>query len=262
MSIELASFQPVLHSACTTTGVLASLVKETEELPKGESTGNADSQLKKVCVIILLGLLLKYIIQREFKDLRCPLECDGTHKTCCEGNSKYFSSGRYKKGDTVDEALSKISYLAKYNERIVKWRRCFIIAFVSIVLIRLFVASDSTFKDSFLIFIIIFTLTNGMYSYYQYHLEIFPAGYIQENVNFIRKSGIGGFTVESPYDSINDTIKVLHGTRPQARSSRANVVSKHVSKEYSPLKRITPANEVLTTFARVKKHKSSKQTSK
>lgn len=170
-------------------------------------------ELKLIPIIIFIVIFLWWILKNETMDTMCKAGCPSFNKQdCFEGNSKYFSNGKYRANDTLETIFRKIEYLNTYTNRIVTWRRCFIVSLIITSLISLFI--ERVPMHLFAIFIIAFISIQGMLSFYQFHLDVYPQGYMQENVNALRKR------LNQPRDpilndDIRNTVAHISGKAPQ-----------------------------------------------
>ena len=156
-------------------------------------------------IIVICFIFGWWIIKNEATDTRCSSE-----GVCLEGGSKYFISGKHAAGDTIEDTLKKIEYLNMTPSRMVMWRRAFIVSFLIVILSGLILKLPA--RDLTVIFLLSFIFINGMISFYRFHLDIYPQGFLQENVDALRFS-LKQPRVATPKDNLLETLKSIRGKR-------------------------------------------------
>ena len=170
--------------------------------------------LKLIIGVVILLIFLRWVFKNEIFDTMCPLGCSQFGKTCFEGNSKYFSNGKYRAKDTLEDIFRKMEYLNSYTNRIVTWRRCFIVSVILTGLIFVLTNLERSSTNIFIVFVISFICTNGMLSFYRFHLEVYPQGFMQENINALRKR-LKQYREPILNDDIKATLEYISGKTPQ-----------------------------------------------
>ena len=131
---------------------------------------------------------MNFIFTIERVDVTCPPGCKEYSKSICfDGNGKYFMKGRYENGDKITDLLDKIIFLSNTDNRVVKWRRCMIISLGLGIIISLFHIKTYDIRIHLLTVLLIFMGFYLMYSYYKFHFDVYPTGYIKENISIIKK---------------------------------------------------------------------------
>lgn len=147
--------------------------------------------------------ILYYCVKTEKQDLYQNPDT----KESCRGNGKYYVYGKIHKDDKIKDNLDKIEYLATSDDRLVKWRRYLIMAFVITFLL---VFSEKKYNIEKIIFMIIlvYIILYQTEKYYQYHYTKFPVIYIKEHLHHLRKKLNCSSNVSRFEENMNDENRV------------------------------------------------------
>jgi len=85
-----------------------------------------------IIVYVILILITIYVVYAEQKDIRCS---DTAGAVCDDNNGRAFAHGRPNVGDTKEQLLDKVMITARYDMNSIHWRRAFIAAAVSSILV-------------------------------------------------------------------------------------------------------------------------------
>lgn len=141
--------------------------------------------------VILIGLFL-LVLRVENKDNNCsdPWKKDAV----CDGFSGMpFSGNKPEPGDSCSQVLDKIHRAADSENRMIKWRRAFILAVASSLAIFLLILTPRTlppFQILYLTTAVIWAVLYFSFNYYSYHLLSIPKEQIQAGVKQLRSSCI------------------------------------------------------------------------
>ena len=86
------------------------------------------SKIIQIIVFIIIILVVLLFVKLEKRDLTCGDENDP--KTCGVGYSMATYSGVPSKKDSVEDTKRKISFLARYEENTIVWRRMALISII------------------------------------------------------------------------------------------------------------------------------------
>jgi len=145
--------------------------------------------ITKISVYILLGLVLYYFAKTELADLTCPEGPNTKDRSLCrEGNGKSYNGSAAEFKDKTSIMLKKIDIAATATRRDVVWRRSYIIACVSLVLIFMLVLKRfPSAPEAVLTVLIIMTSTYFTYNFYNYHHTKYPEQNILDSTALLRE---------------------------------------------------------------------------
>jgi hypothetical protein len=86
------------------------------------------SKIMQIIVFVIIILVVLLFVKLEKRDLTCGDENDP--KTCGVGYSMATYSGVPNKKDSVEDTKRKISFLARYEENTIVWRRMALISII------------------------------------------------------------------------------------------------------------------------------------
>lgn len=131
--------------------------------------------------LILLTIVLVLAIKFEAKDIYGEKEIKG-------GNGLMHYKGRGDRGESIDQLLNRIYWVADSDSKNNKWKRAVIVSFVStIIILLLFFSKVPGNIEVLLLFIIIFVVTIALFGFFRFHSDRFSAYYIRENINRIKE---------------------------------------------------------------------------
>lgn len=143
-------------------------------------------QLIDILTYIILIYIFIFAVNSEKLDLYCPKDIKKYDcNKCGNAKGKYYIDGKYQKDDDNDIILSKIQFLSEMKN-IVKWRRVYILSFVSVFLSCLLNGYLYSGRRFLIMIMTIFIIFYGSLSYYYFHFERFPEFYIKENIHNLR----------------------------------------------------------------------------
>lgn len=137
-----------------------------------------------------------YLLKKERKDINCKsIDSDWCD---CDGEGAFWYKAIPKENDSADILLGKIYKAARSEERMIKWRRSFVLA-TAIVYCIFFVVSLSqcpledlplclpTWQVIYMSVILTFTLIYFTYDYYSFHVLSKPRKHIRESIRILRE---------------------------------------------------------------------------
>lgn len=134
-----------------------------------------------ILLLICIALIVYYILQLELKDIFCSNGFKGGIKG--DGCGKHLYNGKPESTDTLDQSLNKVLYLADYNKKSVKWRRCLVASFIgAFVIIAILNERIPKVTELLMTMLIIFVTMYAFYNYFQYHYDDIQGEYIKQNV--------------------------------------------------------------------------------
>jgi len=118
-----------------------------------------------IVVYVIFALVCLYVIRAEKIDLQCK-DSDGTE--CGPLTGRAYAYGAPLDGDSKEELLNKVRITARYDVNSIHWRRCFVVATISSLLIGFIQQNRIPDYRTFLInFLIVYILTYLAYVLFQ-----------------------------------------------------------------------------------------------
>lgn len=158
-------------------------------------------------IVYAAALFLLFMAWKaEFLDLHCPYPSASKEECCGDGCGMAYRGSKPDIHDDNHTLLDRINVASRTEERTVKWRRSYMLAWVIFILIWLAVFyRESLFKNSeglasssglggwppyhtLIIFLFITTMViYYSYSYYEFHHYDAPMRYIRESTQLLRE---------------------------------------------------------------------------
>lgn len=144
-----------------------------------------------IIVYALSLFLLVRAAQAEHLDLNCPYPNSKPNECCGDGCGMAYRGSKPYHDDDLNTLFRKIKIATRTEERTVKWRRSYMLAWIILILVWLTIFYPTYQKlpdySTLIMFLFIATMViYYSYSYYQFHHYDAPYRYIRESVDIIK----------------------------------------------------------------------------
>lgn len=142
----------------------------------------------KVIIFIFVVLILMYILS-----IAIAMEWNGIYRNdprakLVAGTGKIHYKGLGSNKESIETLLNRIYWVADADGRNTKWKRCFMIAFIStIAIIYIVYTRPPTAKEVILLILIVFIACMACSSFFRFHSDRFAPYYIRQNILLLQK---------------------------------------------------------------------------